>query len=122
MNAHCAGELQLLKKNEPDAKLKLTSLSEVYFPLVRGSETKEQQKALGGSLRIRPSRRQVVLANRALQFQSPEGSLLPISLDENKGQARIRKRGMPVRATLAAQSSSLRVPFSTPPALSTPPF
>ena len=79
-------ELQLLKKSQPDAKLKLASLSEVYFPLVRGSESKKGQDALGGLLRVRPSRREVVQANRALQFQAPEGSLLPTSLSENKGQ------------------------------------
>lgn len=55
-------ELRVLRTSQPDARLKLASLAEVYFPLVLGDP-----KALGGSLRLRPSRRQIVNANRALQ-------------------------------------------------------
>ena len=33
-----------------------------------------------------PSRKQVVLANRALQYNTPEGALMPKSLDEARGQ------------------------------------
>ena len=64
------------------SRLKVVTLSEVYFPLVRG-----EQAGLGGTLRVRPSRREVVLANRALQNapQAP-GQFLPKSLDEEKGQ------------------------------------
>eukprot|EP00310_Coccolithus_braarudii_P022176 CAMPEP_0183355274 /NCGR_PEP_ID=MMETSP0164_2-20130417/39705_1 /TAXON_ID=221442 /ORGANISM="Coccolithus pelagicus ssp braarudi, Strain PLY182g" /LENGTH=286 /DNA_ID=CAMNT_0025528325 /DNA_START=1 /DNA_END=861 /DNA_ORIENTATION=+ len=73
-------ELKLLKASEPTARLKLTSLDQVYFNLVMGST-----EDLGGTLRIRPSRRQVVEANRALQY-APSTSLLPVTLDEAKGQ------------------------------------
>jgi len=76
-------ELRAVQGDNPSARLKLTTLSEVYFPLVQGDAT-----ALGGVLRLRPSRRQIVEANRALQFNSPEGTLLPVSLSEAKGQAR----------------------------------
>ena len=38
------------------ARLKIVSLPEVYFPLVRG-----EQGGIGGELRLRPSRKQVVL-------------------------------------------------------------
>lgn len=55
-------ELRLLRSSQPDARLKLATLAEIYFPLVLGDP-----KALGGSLRLRPSRRQIVNANRALQ-------------------------------------------------------
>jgi hypothetical protein len=55
-------ELRVLRSSQPDARLKLATLDEVYFPLVLGDP-----KALGGSLRLRPSRRQIVYANRALQ-------------------------------------------------------
>ncbi|EOD16815.1 hypothetical protein EMIHUDRAFT_436483 [Emiliania huxleyi CCMP1516] len=74
-------ELRAVQGDNPSARLKLTTLSEVYFPLVQGDAT-----ALGGVLRLRPSRRQIVEANRALQFNSPEGTLLPVSLSEAKGQ------------------------------------
>jgi len=73
--------LKLLQKNSPEARLKVITLPEVYFPLVRG-----EQADLGGDLRLRPSRRQIVWANRALAFQKNENSLLPKSLDEDKGQ------------------------------------
>ena len=59
----------------------MVTLPEVYFPLVRG-----EQGDLGGELRLRPSRRQVVLANRALQYNMKEGVVLPTTLDETKGQ------------------------------------
>jgi len=74
-------ELKLLKQSEPSARLKLTSLDQVYFPLVMGNPDE-----FGGTLRIRPSRRQIVEANRALQFNSPEGMVIPVTLDESKGQ------------------------------------
>ena len=72
-------ELKLVQKNSPDARLKVVTLPEVYFALVRG-----EQPDLGGDLRLRPNRRQVVLANRALQAQ--QQSLTPTILDEAKGQ------------------------------------
>lgn len=74
-------ELKLLQKNSPEARLKVVTLPEVYFPLVRG-----EQANLGGTLRVRPARKQVVLANRALNFQMKEGQILPTTLDEGKGQ------------------------------------
>ena len=72
-------ELKLVQKNSPEARLKVVTLPEVYFALVRG-----EQPDLGGDLRLRPNRRQVVLANRALQAQ--QQSLTPTILDEAKGQ------------------------------------
>ena len=51
-------ELKLLQKDSPDARLKVVTLPEVYFPLVRG-----EQANLGGILRVKPSRRNVVYAN-----------------------------------------------------------
>jgi len=77
-------EKKLLEKNQPDCRLKVVTLPEVYFPLVRG-----EQADLGGELRLRPSRRQIVWANRALAFQKNEQKFLPTSLDENKGQVPI---------------------------------
>ena len=74
-------ELKLLQKSSPEARLKVVTLPEVYFPLVRG-----EQGSLGGTLRVRPSRRQVVLANRALNFQMQQNSIMPTVLDEAKGQ------------------------------------
>ena len=74
-------QLRLLQKSSPDARLKVVTLDEVYFSLVRG-----EQGNLGGDLRLRPSRRQVVLANRALQFNVADNVLLPKTLDEEKGQ------------------------------------
>ena len=61
-------------------------MPEVYFPFVRGGEGD-----VGGELRLRPSRRQVVLANRALQAGGSEGQKLfmPTVLDEAKGQVPI---------------------------------
>lgn len=73
-------ELRVLQKNSPEAQLKVVSLAEVYFPLVMG-----EQGNLGGELRLRPSRRQVVLANRAMSTQ-PQNGLMPTTLDEAKGQ------------------------------------
>ena len=72
---------KLLEKSQPSARLKVVTLPEVYFPLVRGD-----QANLGGVLRVRPSRRQVVLANRALAYQRNDNQLLPKTLDEAKGQ------------------------------------
>ena len=74
-------ELRVLRKTSPEARFKIVSLAEVYFPLVRG-----EQADLGGELLVRPSRRQVVQANRALQFNMREGAFLPTTLDEAKGQ------------------------------------
>jgi len=71
----------VLQPTSPSARLKVVTLPEVYFPLVRG-----EQANLGGDLRLRPSRRQVVLANRALQFNMKEGVMLPTMLDETRGQ------------------------------------
>ena len=59
----------------------MVTLPEVYFSLVRG-----EQSDLGGQLRLRASKRQVVLANRALQFNLPDGALLPTTLEQEKGQ------------------------------------
>ena len=122
--------LKLLQKNSPDARLKVVTLTEVYFPLVRG-----EQPNLGGVLRVRPSRREVVLANRALAFQQRENALLPTSLDEAKGQvhasayplpdARAHSRSGPhARArppVTPAPTITLRCRFSTPSALRTSP-
>ena len=81
-------ELKLLQKSgSPDARLKVVTLPEVYFNLVRGDS-----RELGGELRLRPSRRQIVLANRALSTQPSKNSflgILPTSLDEGKGQVPI---------------------------------
>jgi hypothetical protein len=74
-------DLRLLQKTAPEARMKVVTLPEVYFPLVRG-----EQSSLGGDLRLRPSRREVVLANRALQFNMDSSKWLPTSLDEQKGQ------------------------------------
>jgi len=73
--------LRVLRKTSPEARIKIVTLPEVYFPLVRG-----EQPDLGGDLRLRPSRREVVLANRALQFNVKEGTVIPTQLDEAKGQ------------------------------------
>lgn len=78
-------ELKLLQKSgSPNARLKVVTLPEVYFNLVRGDS-----RELGGELRLRPSRRQIVLANRALSTQPQKGSFLPTTLDEGKGQVPI---------------------------------
>ena len=74
-------ELRVLQRTSPEARFKVVTLPEVYFPLVR-----KEQPDLGGELRLRPSKRQVVLANRALQYNMKEGVLLPTTLDETKGQ------------------------------------
>jgi len=73
--------LRVLRKTSPEARIKIVTLPEVYFPLIRG-----EQADLGGDLRLRPSRREVVLANRALQFNVKEGTIIPTQLDEAKGQ------------------------------------
>ena len=73
-------DLRLLLQTQPDAKLKVVSLTDVYFPIVRSTQD------FGGLLRLRPSRKQIVFANRALQFNSAEGTLVPTQLDESKGQ------------------------------------
>jgi hypothetical protein len=77
-------ELRVLRKTSPEAKFKIVSLAEVYYPLVRG-----EQPDLGGVLRVRPSRRQVVLANRALRYNMPAGASGPTTLDEAQGQVPI---------------------------------
>ena len=74
-------EKKLIERDQPDARLKVVTLPEVFFPLVRG-----EQGNLGGELRLKPSRRQVVLANRALVYQKKETQLMATTLDENKGQ------------------------------------
>ena len=74
-------ELRVLQRTSPEARFKVVTLPEVYFPLVR-----KEQPDLGGELRLRPSKRQVVLANRALQYNMKEGVLLPTTLDETQGQ------------------------------------
>jgi len=73
--------LRVLQRTSPGAKLKVVTLPEVYFNLVRGDS-----RELGGELRLRPSRRQVVLANRALQSNVKSGTFMPTILDEAKGQ------------------------------------
>ncbi|KAL1529640.1 hypothetical protein AB1Y20_000582 [Prymnesium parvum] len=74
-------EYRQLIKTQPDAMLKVVGLSDVYFPLVANDVLD-----VGGSLRLRPSRRQIVWANRALQYNLPEGSMIPVTLSEEKGQ------------------------------------
>ena len=76
--------LRVLQKTSPEARIKVVTLPEVYFPLVRS-----EQADLGGDLRLRPSRRQVVLANRALQSNVKQGTFMPTILDEEKGQVPI---------------------------------
>jgi len=44
------------------------------------------QADVGGELRLRAPRRQIVYANRALQYNSPQGSMVPVNLEESKGQ------------------------------------
>jgi hypothetical protein len=51
----------------PDARLKIVSMTDVYFPLVANDKFD-----VGGLLRLRPPKRQIVFANRALQYNSPE--------------------------------------------------
>ena len=68
-------------KTQPDAKLKVISVPDVYFPFVVNDKVD-----VGGSLRLRPSRRQIVWANRALQYNSPPGTMVPKTLSEEKGQ------------------------------------
>lgn len=73
--------LRVLQKTSPGARLKVVTLPEVYFSIVRGDS-----RELGGELKLRPSRRQVVLANRALQSNIKSGTFMPTILDEAKGQ------------------------------------
>lgn len=74
-------EMRVMRQQFPDARLKIVSMTDVYFPLVANDKFD-----VGGLLRLRPPKRQIVFANRALQYNSPEGSLMPITLDETKGQ------------------------------------
>lgn len=75
--------LRVLQQTQPEARIRSVPLTDVYFPLVR-----EPLTDIGGTLLLRAPRRDVVLANRALQFNQPanSGRLLPTSLDESKGQ------------------------------------
>ena len=68
-------------KTQPEARLKVISVPDVYFPFVLNTKVD-----VGGALRIRPSRRQIVWANRALQYNSPSGQMVPTTLSEAKGQ------------------------------------
>jgi len=52
--------LRVLQRTSPDARFKVVTLSEVYYPFVRDGNP----AVLGGELRIRPPRKQVALANR----------------------------------------------------------
>ena len=76
-------EYKILQQKDPSeqSKLKLIPVSDLYFSYIVG-----EQFDLGGKLRLRPSRRQIVYANRALQFNSPPGALLPTTLSEQKGE------------------------------------
>ena len=69
-----------------DASLTVVPLSDVYFPYVANANAKE----LGGSLRLRPARKEIVLANRVIQFNGGGTNNnffgLPTTLDERKGQ------------------------------------
>jgi len=85
-------DLQVLKQGgQPTASLKIVPLSEVYFPFVTSSDTPKadlaQKDELGGLLRLRPSTRQVVLANRAINANGGGGNgFLPTALDARSGQ------------------------------------
>ena len=80
-------DFQVLKQGgATDASLTVVPLSDVYFPYIANANEKE----LGGSLRLRPARKEIVLANRAIQFNGGGSSKnlfgLPTTLDERKGQ------------------------------------
>ena len=82
----------LKQGGQPTASLKIVPLSEVYFPFVTSSDTPKadlaQKDELGGLLRLRPSTRQVVLANRAINANGGGGNgFLPTALDARSGQA-----------------------------------
>ena len=83
---------QVLKQGgQPTAALKVIPLSEVYFPFVTSSDTPkadlQRKQELGGLLRLRPSRKQVVMANRAINANGGGGNgFLPTALDERNGQ------------------------------------
>ena len=98
---------KLIERDQPDARLKVVTLPEVFFPLVRG-----EQGNLGGELRLKPSRRQVVLANRALVYQKKETQLMATTLDENKGKAEVlvvkHRNGATGTVELQFQGSMLR--------------
>ena len=81
----------LKQGGQPTASLKIVPLSEVYFPFVTSSDTPKadlaQKDELGGLLRLRPSTRQVVLANRAINANGGGGNgFLPTALDARSGQ------------------------------------
>ena len=81
----------LKQGGQPTASLKIVPLSEVYFPFVTSSDTPKadlaQKDELGGLLRLRPSGRQVVLANRAINVNGGGGNgFLPTALDARSGQ------------------------------------
>ena len=83
---------QVLKQGgQPTASLKIVPLSEVYFPFITSSDTPKavlaEKDELGGLLRLRPSGRQVVLANRAINVNGGGGNgFLPTALDARNGQ------------------------------------
>jgi hypothetical protein len=81
----------LKQGGQPTASLKIVPLSEVYFPFVTSSDTPKADLAkkdeLGGLLRLRPSTRQVVMANRAINANGGGGNgFLPTALDARSGQ------------------------------------
>ena len=86
---------QVLKQGgQPTAALKVIPLSEVYFPFVTSSDTPkadlQRKQELGGLLRLRPSRKQVVMANRAINANGGGGNgFLPTALDARNGQVTV---------------------------------
>ena len=81
----------LKQGGQPTASLKIVPLSEVYFPFITSSDTPKavlaEKDELGGLLRLRPSTRQVVLANRAINVNGGGGNgFLPTALDARNGQ------------------------------------
>jgi hypothetical protein len=86
-------DLQVLKQSgNGEAALKVLPLSDVFFPYITSSDTPKddvqaKQSGLGGLLRLRPSRKQVVLANRAISANgNGGGGFLPTTLEERNGQ------------------------------------
>ena len=85
----------LKQGGQPTASLKIVPLSEVYFPFITSSDTPKavlaEKDELGGLLRLRPSMRQVVLANRAINVNGGGGNgFLPTALDARNGQVTVR--------------------------------
>ena len=84
----------LKQGGQPTASLKIVPLSEVYFPFITSSDTPKavlaEKDELGGLLRLRPSGRQVVLANRAINVNGGGGNgFLPTALDARNGQVTV---------------------------------